>query len=138
MTGAAEPESVCGRYRTLGFTRWPPTIFAPVWLVSGLFGDPFYLVPGVAFALLALAAWLVPATVITERAARRPILRRAYPWSQVEGADVGTGWKAGLVQLHLRDGDLVALAGVPADAIPGIRRLISASRHPSAGQGNAS
>ncbi len=136
MGKAAEPGSVCGRYQTPGLARWPPTIFAPVWLITGLFGDTYYLFLGVAFALLAMASWLLPATVITEREARRPILRREYPWSQVEGCDVGTGWKAGLVQLHMRDGDVVGLAAVPSEAVPEIRRLVKAS-HGSSGVGRA-
>jgi len=107
--------------------RWTPTILALVRLVVGLSRDPYYLFRGAVFALLALAAWLLPATVITEHEARWPLLRRVYPWSKVEGCDVGTGWKAGLVQLHMRDGDVVGLSSVPREAVPGIRRLIEAA-----------
>lgn len=127
MGEAAESASVCARYRTPVVARWTQTILAVVWFVVGLSRDPYYLFLGAVFALLALAAWLLPATVITEHEAQWPLLRRAYPWSKVEGCDVGTGWKAGLVQLQMRDGNVVGLAAVPREAVPGIRRLIEAA-----------
>ncbi len=128
------PPSAVGRYRIPAITRWVALLVAPTLILTAANSpDPLLIALAAANALIAIAQWALPATVITSTEVRRPLLRRSYQLSDVQRCEPGTGWRSGAVYLTMSDGDRVGLQGVPLTAVPDLRRLVAAARVSAAG-----
>ena len=129
----AEPDGpgsqqVIGRYRDTGGFRWYPVAFAVLWLLVGTaqfvsrhqFGDLAF---AAVYAALAVTAWVVPKTVISDRGVRF-IFRRTIPWSEVVDvvARPNNRWKQ-LPELVLRDGRRKPLLALNDSQVEGLRSL---------------
>lgn len=123
--------SAVGRYRVPATTRWVTLLLAPVWIVNAASRsgpDPLLIALAALYSLMGIAAWVLPATVVTSTEIRRPLLRRSYQLSDVQRCEPGTGWRSSAVYLTMSDGDRVGLQGVPVTAAPDTRRLAAAAR----------
>jgi len=120
---------VIGRYRATGGFRWYPVVFAVLWLPLGIvqyvqtnqWGD---LALAAAWTALAVTAWVVPKTVISDRGVRF-IGRRTIRWSEV--VDVvsrpNNRWTDRPPELVLRDGRRKPLLEIKDSQVDGLRSV---------------
>lgn len=121
-------QHVIGRYRDTGGFRWYAVAFAVLRLLLGTaqlvskhqFGDLAF---AAVYAALAVTAWVVPKTVISDRGVRF-IFRRTIPWSEVVDvvARPNNRWKQ-LPELVMRDGRRKPLLALKNSQVEGLRSL---------------
>ena len=123
-------QDVIGRYRTTGFFRWFPPVFAVYWILlgTGQFVETHQW-RGLAFAAawtaLAVTVWVAPNTVISDQGVRFGG-RRVIPWSQVVDVVVRPsreGQKQNPPDLVLREGVRTPLSCLDASQADALRSL---------------
>jgi hypothetical protein len=129
----AKPDSpasqqVIGHYRSRGFVRWYPAVFAVLWLILGisqyLRRDQWWdLAFAAAWTALAIAASM-PKTVISDRGVRFRG-RRIILWSEVVDvvASPNNRWTQRPPELVLRDGRRKPLLEMKDSQLEGLRSL---------------
>ena len=123
-------QDVIGRYRTTGFIHWFAPIAAVAWILlgTGQFVETHQW-RGLAFAAawtaLAVTAWVVPGTVISDQGVRFAG-QRVIPWSQVVDVVVRPsreGQKQNPPDLVLREGVRTPLSCLDASQADALRSL---------------
>jgi hypothetical protein len=121
-----------GAYRGARYTRTWFTLLAEVPVLSGIYfavllGSDAWVVLAPIAVVIAAALWLVPLSVVSTDGVRLVLGRETVAWRDIAAVlDPRTGDEEARVELA--GGRVLALPGVPPEAVPDLRRLWNAAR----------